>query len=296
MVPHRKALRAIALASRCAVDSAVELERLCALHEVKFPCTFEHFWKTEVLDYLTDEQEIQLTTTDVNLTQDYRPVLTAAAQLGVANLLALTETGLTLNVSRDCLKWRKQRSIRIAIEVLLLCGVSIAQVSEDMRSMYQTQFSADDLTQYASVYCDVEYTVGEYWANYEESIGKSEATYKARFMQQPVDFVRHSLGVAVRLEPDQVLNRLMSDSYFTCLQIQSDNDGELGKDELARVKFERDTIFKAMDRLTKHKEASGGNSSTKAADAISKIVMTYEDTSHKMLSELLDDNAGQSSP
>ena len=286
MVPHRKALRAIALVSRCAPDAGAEVERQCKLHDVKFPGTVEDFWKSEINPWLDPALEVRLLTTDFGTQKDYATVLKAAAQLGVAHVIALTPTGLGLHVASDVLKWRKHASIRVALEVMLLRGVAITQIAEDFRGMYQTDFDESDIKLFSELYCDVEYAAAEFWAFYEECVGVAEAKFKLRLLQQPKDYVRHSLGVAVRLEPDQVLNRLMSDAYFASLKLKADVGDSLSKDELARVKFEQDTIFKAMDRLTKHKEASGGNSVTKAAEAIARIALKYEDYNHPLLSEV----------
>jgi hypothetical protein len=255
---------------------------------VRIPGTAKEFWTEEIFRWLTPELEASFLTTDSALTGDYRPMFAAAKELGVAKYICVNPSGPTVSVPPDYLKWRKHETIRVALETMLLCGIPTAMIAEDFRRMYGTTFNEEDIVAFADLYVDREFAAGDNWLRYTQCIGKEEAVFKYRLTQQPRDYIRWQLGVPVALESDQVLNRLMSDSYFTCLKIKAENDNNPSRDELARIKVERDTIFKCMDRLTKNKEVTGaGDGANEAAAAIKKIVLTYADQNFVTKDELL---------
>jgi hypothetical protein len=273
VVPHRNVLRAIALVSFNAPELA---EKLCSLHHVKFPCTLEQFWQAEMAPWLTPEMQAIFLTTDQKATGDYRPLFIAAKQLGVSPFIMIGEDGPTVKVSDDVLKWRQHETIRVAMEIMLLCNMAASDISEDFKRMYQLPFDASDIDAFASLYVNREFATGQHWLVYVECIPTLEAQMKLRLMRQPRDYVRWQLGVPVQLETEQVLNRLISDGYFTCMQMKSDTGNEPSKEQLARIKLERDTIFKSMDRLAKFREVTGGSQVSDAVAAIREIAKHVE--------------------
>lgn len=290
MVPHRKVLRAIALASYCNLNSEDFRRSLCDLHRVKFPGSWKEFWEAEIYKWLPPELEAAFLTTDGSLTGDYRPMFAAARVLGVDKYLTVDASGPTIHVPSDVLKWRKHDTIRLAMETMLLCGMSAVTIAEDMRRMWGVTFNEADINAFGDLYVDHEFAAGDNWIRYTQCIGQEEAIFKFRMTQQPRDYVRWQLGVPVALDSDQVLNRLMSDSYFTCQKLKSENENNPSRDELTRIKIERDTIFKCMDRLLKHKElahSSGSNPANDAASAIGKIVLAYGEQHFVSKDELL---------
>jgi hypothetical protein len=287
VVPHKKALRAIALASYCSTNTTATVDRLCKQHGIRFPVTFEQFWKNEILMWLPPELEALFLTTDASLTSDYRPMFLAAKHLGVDKYLAITGEGPTFLVPEPLLEWRSHKTIRVALETMLLCKMPITQISSDFRQMYQITFDEKDLAVFSDLYVDVEYSAGENWILYEECIGEDEARFKSKLMRQPKDYVRHQLGVPVSLNSDQVLNRLISDSYFTCMELKAETENHPSRDQIARIKLERDTIFKAMDRVSKLKEAASGTNENAAASEIKKIILEYSDQEFLTKDELL---------
>lgn len=289
MVPHRKILRAIALVSYCAIDSVATRNRLCEQHTVKFPCPVTEFWDKEVMHWLTPALQALLLTTDTALTADVRPMLEAAQILDISDYLFFSHKreSLDIDVSAAVLTWRANKDVRLFLESEILCGLEPAIVADDLRKLYGVNVDEADLRKFTDLYCDREFALGDNWFYYTVCIGAEEASFKLRLMAQNRDYVRWKLGVPVALSSDAVLDRMMSDGYFTCQQIKAERDNEFTAADMARVKMERDVIFKCMDRKIKMKETSGGDVGSEAVKAIGNIVMKYTEETFVLKEDLL---------
>jgi hypothetical protein len=289
MVPHRKILRAIALVSYCAIDTVATRNRLLEKHAVRFPSSPAEFWDKEVMHWLTPALQALLLTTDTALTNDVRPILEAAKILEVGEYLFFSHAreSIDLDVNETILKWRGNSDIRLFLETEILCGIEPAVMAEDLRKLYGIPVDEADLRKFGELYCDREFAIGDNWFYYTACIGAEESTFKVRMMAQNRDYVRWKLGVPIALSSDTVLDRMMSDGYFTCQQIKAENDNVLSGIDMQRVKMERETIFKCMDRKIKMKESSGGDAGSEAVKAIGNIVMKYTDEVFVLKEDLL---------
>jgi hypothetical protein len=289
MVPHRKILRAIALVSYCATDSVATRNRLCDKNAVRFPGSFTDFWTKEVTHWLTPALQALMMTTDAYLTNDVRPILEAARILEVSDYIFFSHKSdsIDLDVSETILKWRSNNDVRLFIETEILCGMEQAAIAEDLRRLYGIKVDEADIRRFGDLYCDREFALGDDWFNYTTCIGAEEAGFKVRMMAQNREYVRWKLGVPIALDSDIILDRMMSDGYFTCQQIKAENDNNMSPADLQRVKLERETIFKCMDRKIKYKEASGGNDATEAVNAIGKIALKFSEEKFVLKEDLL---------
>jgi hypothetical protein len=263
MVPQRQALEAIALAALSTASPMETLNTLLSIYVLKFPCDFETFCKNNVQSKLTGDVFTRLKAADEVA------AIEAARELGVE--YAIQPGGL--NIPPSIAKWRQHKSIRIFLETCLLCGISELIIADDLRKLYGLEFREDDIVMFKKLFVDITYATGNAWLDYTTIIGAEESLFKRRLMDEPRDFVRWKLGVPITLNADTVLSRLVSDAYYTERVIKLEN-AVLGKDEIARIKMERDTIFKAMDRLSKFKEANGiGGAATEAVKEIKRIIV-----------------------
>jgi len=298
MVPHRKILRIIAILAHCSLDPEGEREKLEDICHVKFPKDVLGFWTTEVLSWLTPEVESLLLTTDFNAVGSYEVAFMAAAQLEISKYITIGPDGLEINLAHHIKKWRKNEQMRICIETLLLCGISVEQVTADLRRMYQIQVTEDDISEFAALFIDNEFIEGDSWLDYQECIGTTESLFKMKMMQAPKDYARYKLGVPVHLNDEEVIDRLMSDSYFVNVEMSVEGQTTTAAD-IARIKLERDTIFKAMDRRVKIRVAKlneGDGGATAAAKAIAKIVLKYTEQEIPLMSEVPGLSADQEKP
>lgn len=261
-------------------DGAAHAEQLRASLRVQFPVPLEALITETVFPKLPAAIEALLMSTDLAATPDYRPLFAAAQYLEVAEVVSIGPGGPTVTLPARVQRWRDDPTLRIFIETCHLCGISQTQIAEDLRRMYGLDVDEGELAFFINYFVDREYTKGGLWLLYERCIGPDESQFKRQLMAQPHDFVRWKLGVPVHLESDRVLDRLISDSYFTerLIKFQSGDATALGRDEVARIKLERDTIFKALDRRLKHQQSRGeGDGANTAAQAISRIVLEYRD-------------------
>lgn len=282
MVPHRQALKLASLVALSSADTEGALSRLCDQLTVRFPSPDpKEFIESDVLGCLTPEVNACFRTTNFSLVYDYRPFFIAARQLGLERRVRVDETGPAVNLSDAVLKWRNDATLRMFIECYILCGIPQAQLAEDLRKIYGFDVNEADLAAFEELFVDKDYLNGNYWLNYTKCVGDSEAGFKRRLMNEPTDFVRWKLGVPVTLETERVLDRLISDAYFT-ERLLKHQVGDMGlsmkKDELARMKLERETIFKGLDRrleLKKLSVAEGTKANTDAAQEIQRIILEY---------------------
>lgn len=248
-------------------------------HGVAFPGSVQDFIKTNVLGALPAGEEAWLRTTNAATLRDVRPFFTCAKALGVDAVVTITGDGPAVNFMTAVSKWRSVDSIRLFIETCWFAGIDVHMIAEDLKRMWGVDHDEAAITQFVEYFVDREWTEGDSWIAYEQCVGSEESTFKRGLMQQPHEYVRWKLGVPVSLDAERVLHRLVSDAYFTerLLKQESGNHGlRMTKDELARVKLERETIFKGIDRLQKYRDAGGGDGAQKAVDAIAAIVATYE--------------------
>jgi hypothetical protein len=286
VVPHRKILRAIALAANASLTPDDARIAMCGKFHVKFPRDFIAFMRDEILAYITPEAEAMLTTKDPSKL-DYRPELMAAEELELG-LLSITPKGLAVLVPELMLRLRKHDTLRICIETMILCGITTAQIAEDVRKMYGLSITEDDVVLFGDLFCDREFAEGDSWIEYTQCIGLEETRFKFQLMNAPKDYVRYALGAKVQLDSSEVLDRLLSDSYYTSQRLKIENPNP-SRDEMTRIKMERDTMFKAMDRRIKIKEvdaATGEKGGNNAAALINNIIVKYGTPDVPMMDEL----------
>lgn len=302
MVPHRKILVAIALAARAGNKQEEVTELLCRKYFVKFPAEWNAetaFWNVEVVKKLPDELYIPYSTSQMALENDYTHLYNCAKHLGVDTYISIGEEELggctpTVCIPPEILYWRQHDSIRMALETLLICGVSIQVIAEDMRKMYGRTFEEEYLAEFRDLFCDKE-KLGN-WSIYAKCISSEELAFKYRLSKEHVDFVRWKLGVPVHLDNETVLDRLMSDAYFTerlikyeCRGVDPHGLPSLSTADIARIKMERDTVFKCVDRKVKLREAAG--QSTGIASAIQKhiddVMLEYQENTPPLMSDIL---------
>lgn len=298
MVPHRKILRVIALLATCSTTPYETRNKLCVELAVRFPSDYALFWSEEVLSWLSPTAEVALTTTDFGTTPKYEVAFAAARELGISKYITLGPNGLELKITQTLRRWRKHTQIRMCLETMLLCSMPIAQIVSDMRRMYGLSIDEDSVSEFAALFIDPEFIEGDPWLEYMECIGEAEAQFKWKLMQAPQDYARYKLGVPVRLDNDAVLDRLMSDSYFTAVEMKVEGQTTTAA-EVARLKMERDTVFKALDRRMKLEEqrlaAGTGSAATSAAAAIAKIMLDHTVQPLQLASEVLSEQASSTS-
>lgn len=279
MVPHRRILQALAVVAMARADGPKYVASLLDLYDLKFPCELVDFTAIEVQQRLPPVLEVWFATTDVGATLDYRPLVRAVAHLKLTDVITIGPDGPTVVLPANVLRIRKNETMRTLVETAMLCEISIEIICADVRQMFGVSLDDSEVRRYCELFVDREYAEGEAWEAYARCVGPDQAMFRRGLMGQPKDFVRWRLGVPVSLNSDVVLNRMMSDAYYTERMVKN-GAGNLGltlsKDELARVKLERDTIFKAMELRTKMKEASGGDGAKTAMDMLSGVVAKYE--------------------
>ena len=270
-------------------DGAAYAEQLRQAFHIQLPYPLESVVKELVFPKLPAAVEALLMSTDFTATPDYRPFLAAAQYLEVSPVVGINGSGPAVTLPARVQRWRDDSTLRLFIETCHLCGISQTQIAEDLRRMYGLDVDEGELALFTNFFVDREYSKAGSWLLYERCIGAEEAQFKRQLMAQPHDFVRWKLGVPVHLESDRVLDRLLSDSYYTerLIKFQAGDATALGRDELARIKLERDTIFKALDRRLKHQQSRGeGDGANTAAQAISRIVLEYAEQAPKTRDQL----------
>jgi hypothetical protein len=290
-LPHTQFLRAAALVGCVSRDGEERFHAICNEHYVAAPGTdWATLTTSLVASHLPPALEAAFLTTDV--TTDQRPFFLAAEALGLSSYMAMFATGPTVHLPDEIRRWRTTKSLRVALEVYQLAGVNTATVAADLQKMYGRAFDPQMLELHATLFADRTWlSVTGGWEAYEACVGAEEAAFKRELMAQPEDYLRWKMGVPVTLDSDRVLDRMISDAYYTERLLKSSGT-ELSKDDIARIKLERDTIFKAMDRKLKMKvlaESSGDSAGTSAVvAAIERIALAHTATDLPMLSDLAD--------
>jgi hypothetical protein len=280
MVPHRRILQAISLVTQSIGKGPGQAAKIADGFGVKFPVEFSKFLTKEVYNRLPAPLEAWFRTMDATAVYDYRPLHMAAGQLGLTDLVNIGDTGPAVILPKPMPEIRKHDSLRKFVEGSILAAIPSATIASDVNRTFGLVLSEEDVVRYAEVFVDREYTEGDNWLLYACCIGAEEAKFKRQLIGQHPDFVRWRLGARyVELDAEVVLNRLISDSYFTerVIKAEAGNMGRaLDKNDMARIKMERDTLFKAIDRRTKLREVSGGDESKAALAMISGVVARYE--------------------
>ncbi len=279
MVPHRRILQAVALVAMARADGPKHAAGLLLAFDIQFPCVLADFAAAEIQSRLPAVLDAWFNTTDMATTLDYRPLATAAGNLGLRDIVTIGPTGPTVIVPVGIKRLRDNQAIRTMLETSILCEIDQETICADLKQMYGCNIDESDIRRYGDLFVDREYIEGEAWTRYMTCIGEEEAIFRRGLIGQPKDFVRWRLGVPVSLNSETVLDRLMSDAYYTERLVKR-NAGNLGinlsKDELARVKLERDTMFKAMDMRGKLHDAKGGDSAKQALATLAGVVAKYE--------------------
>jgi hypothetical protein len=280
MVPHRQFLQLVGLISLIGPAGQAHAVELQDQYAARSPIPFSVWVEEQTLVALPPVVRVLLQTTDMPTTGDYRPLFQAAAALNLDAYLAMGPLGPTVQLPTAVETWRTNDTARLFVEVCMLCSIPDAQIQEDMHRIYNTAVDAGDLACFRRLFMDVEFALGPGWAMYERAIGVTEARFKRQLVSQPHDYVRWRLGVPVQLKSEAVLDRLVSDAYFTerMLKGQAGEMGiRMGKDEMARMKLERDTIFKGMVLQMKLKaveaDKGGGDVAKQIQDTLAGIAM-----------------------
>ncbi len=257
-------------------------ELLLAL-DAKFPCAVPDFTAAEVQNRIPAVLDTLFNTTDMGVTLDYRPLVDAATFLHVRDVVTIGPTGPTVILPTGIKRLRDNQAIRTMLETSILCEIDLETICSDLKQIYGCNVDEADVRRYGELFVDREYIEGEAWTRYILCIGNQEAVFRRGLIGQPQDFVRWRLGVPVSMNSEMVLDRLMSDAYYTERLVKR-TAGNLGltlsKDELARVKMERDTIFKAMEMRGKMHDARGGDSAKQALATLAGVVAKYESQDH----------------
>ena len=298
MVPHRQAIRAVALVCSVRADGRAYESEICSRIGVSLPYCLDDILESEIYPYLSPALETLLRTTDVSATQDVKSLLYAASVLEVSDIISLEADGPSVRLSPAMEIWRRDRTRRVFIETCLLAGISATQIAEDMRRMWGADVNETEVRRFGELFCDRDYLQGNGWFEYTTCIGEEEAQFKIGLITQPHVFVRWKLGAPVSPDVDLIMDRIIADSYFTERVIKGragENGVNLGRDELARVKLERDTLFKAIDRRMKMKqveaETGGGGDAKAAAKLLREIVLDMEDHEFPLAAEILGSGA-----
>ncbi len=260
-------------------DGPKHAEALEQTLSVRFPCALPDFATVEVQQRLPAALDAWFITTDMATTLDYRPLMRAASTLQVSDLVVIGAAGPTVILPAGVRRIRDNAAMVRMVEASLMCGIGLETLCGDLRQMFGCSIDEADLRRYGELFVDREYLEGEAWSLYMRCIGDEEALFRRALIGQPKDFVRWRLGVPVALNAEAVLNRLMSDAYYTerLLKGTAGNMGlNLSKDEMTRIKMERDTIFKALALRNDMHADSGGDTAKQALATLAGVVAKYE--------------------
>ena len=209
------------------------------------------------------------------------PLVSILAELGFTNYLDVTPAGLELKVVDFFRRWREDDNLSIYLDACFLAEIHPNVMKEDVRLLWNITSTAEDLAVYADLFIDRE-LLRYGWVGYEQAYDRMRAGFVRSLMRQPHDYVRWKLGIPVSLDTTMVLDRLISEAYYTERSIKNEQgNGALAKDSMSRMKMERDTLFKAIDRRLKLQEAkAGGGNGQEVADkamaVLEQLTLKYE--------------------
>jgi hypothetical protein len=293
VVPHAQILRAISLAAHSSLRPAERIHELKTQFHVEYPCPEAIFWKAEVLEYLPVEIRVPLETTCAEFTRNYDYLFRAATGLELNDVLTVSAEGPTVRLGDPLDSWRSHDGMRFALDALLLCKVSPGGIKDDFRQLYGRTALEQDVLKYAKYFVDKEYL--DAWALYSKCLPAAVATEYRRMTAEPIDFVRYKLGIPVALDSEMVLNRLMSEAYFTERLIKHERRDasdlsalpSLSPKDLQRIKLERETVFKCMDRLLKLKEQGHGTERADATKELDALVIELKNHDFEMRENII---------
>lgn len=221
------------------------------------------------------------------------PMAVPVSELGFGSHLKVRADGLELTVVEFFRRWREDQNLSVFLDVCVLADVPLRQVKDDIRLLWNVTTTPEDLQVYADLFIDRD-LLRYGWAGYEAAYGAERANFVRGLMNQPHDYVRWKLGVPVSLDSTLIIDRLMSEAYYTERSLKAEmGDGmHLSKDMMARVKMERDTLFKALDRrlkIAESKSASNGQDAVvnKALETLAGLSLKYEEQSFPLVDELV---------
>jgi hypothetical protein len=307
VVPHDKALKLILLASFASKDPTWTVANYCAKLKVEYPRGHTASYFKNILNELDDSiAQFFVKRYDIydgqlifkkDLPIEMAPVLDAGEQLGILNYLQVDETGLSLLIPQTLYKWRQNDPLRKLIEICFLCGFTVNELAADLLSVYGYGVIEIDLFKFLDLFVNPEFTKGDDWLEYEACFPASstEPSDRLKLMSEPKDYVKWRLNLPVEIDSDTILNRLIADAYFVEKLIKSRHartDTSLHSSEFDRIKLERDTIMKSLDRQVKIRStnaAAGAKFSLDAAEEIRKIILDYKKSNFKLRNELIND-------
>jgi hypothetical protein len=295
VVPHQTFLDAVALLAACRPS-----ERALIDDELEsWGCQAPLRWEPRLIyNKLPPERRPRLLFFDPTIQSPLTEgeQITFIQAIGAQGLLRATPTGPVWEPAIQAfVQWRQHKSLRIFLETCLLAGVAVPQVAVDVRTCWGVAPTEDDIAKFARLFADREGLLGMGWLHYAHCIGEAEADFKRKLITQPHDFLRWKLGVPVSLDSTRVIERLVSDAYYTERLLKAeigDNGLHMPKETLARIKMERDTMFKGIDRLIKLRD--GGTDSEekqKVREALSQFeLVDSADGEFRSLDDLLAEN------
>lgn len=300
MTPLRKVLQALTLVAYARHKGREYVSNLSKDLEVKFIEGVDDFAAVEVFPLLPPALEAFFLTAQPWMTSTADEFLLAARILGLSEAVQVTKQGPDLKLSPAILKWRQHPTVRVFLEATTLAGISVSLQAEDLRRTWNLDVSEDDLYVFRALFADPEGLSGDGWLRYSREVGTEETALKRKLIGQPHDFVRWKLGIPVKLDSDQVIDRLVSDAYYTerLLKFEAGDNGlHLTKDELARIKMERDTMFKGLALRQKAAESKNGGSAVAVQGMMSEfmarvqlITAPQETTEVPLASDLIAEN------
>lgn len=220
------------------------------------------------------------------------PLAGILAELGFTGYLEITPSGLNLRVLEFYSRWREDSNLRLFLDTCYLAGIAPAVLQADVRLMWNVTATPEDIAAYCDLFIDRDLILRGGWESYAVAYGNQAEGFVRQLVRQPHDYVRWKLGVPVSLDSEMVLDRLISESYYTERLIKQEmGTSGLSRDQLARVKMERDTLLKCLDRRIKLKESKkgGGDGEDVAAAALAalgKMTLKYEKNEFPTVEEI----------
>jgi len=254
VVPHRKALQLTALVALSRQDPPASAAETVEKLRCRFPMDLALFCDREIFPELPIALAASLMVTDAALAEpDPKPFQDAAWILDLSSLLSWDPLP-SIRLPSDIWTWREHPSLRMFFECCLLAGIAPDIIIADVRQLWGLQVDEHSLKTFSDLFCARD----QDWLMYEQCLPPEEATFKRALRHQPADVVRWRLGVPVSLDTTRVLDRLISDAYYTERLIKVEAGGmgvHLSKTLMDRVKLERETILKGVDRRLKLAQA-----------------------------------------
>lgn len=255
------------------------MERTCDELKLAWPCEVTEFLHSDVLADLTPEVRAAVVCATPDTRYDPAPFVAAVAALGLGSLSVASPLPNILRSNFHTLV-RSDTTLRTFVDTCLAAGIAPETVVSDLRMGWNLNFDAPEIERYRELYFDRAMLADGGWVRYEACVGARTSEMMRGLARQPHDYVRWRLGIPVAPDSERALNRLMADAHYTERMIKA-NAGNMGialsKDEMARIKMERDTMFKAMDRKMKQAElkAASGGGQDAVIETMSRLELKY---------------------